>query len=603
MAEKLSFKISATDDSQKAFGSFAKNARNYKNKITELIKKSKKTENPFKRAGNQLKGISKEFKNINKSQTKLGKSFKKMEGVGDDLADTLKNVNREDEVIASKMAQKGKAIQQSLGMKQPTKDSDQVKNILSQTQKSKQQIQSINILKVNKIETKDFSSKKISTTGAKNLAAGVTSKLSEKMDKNLSEGLGKIGAGIGMVAGGFVAAIGVAYSVMSAKATAFKQSAQQQIGGLQQLGFGATEGIPGQKTTGGFYSGYRGKGPGETEFFLTGQQQVEAMTSFAKQAGAKKEQLNQMMYGDQENLGLGAVTQAYGLNIGQTAGTAGLLQRFGRPGETGMEGLFRGMGTAEKVGMGGARMQEFLDSMQEAITQAVYDGSLRSNDSMIKGLEVLMGSNDERLKALAPEILRTSTQTMNQAAMLQGGPQGNFMFQAVLNQMKKQGGGNLFDVMERLASGDWLKNAQAALQEAKKRSGDNEQWAAFNLAKGLGLNIASPQAQQEIFKMIEKGETGGETLTKGLFEAEIQKRLENTAMMIEETVKTDYVESLHTLSEANRDAAVAVNSLREVITTIVDKGYELGKGATQRFFGVNLDVQTGPLGPVEQGYQ
>jgi hypothetical protein len=602
MADKLNFKISATDDSKSGFDSFSKNAKNHKKEIADLIKKSKKTGDPFKKMGSQLKGFSKEFDKINKSQTKFGNTFKKINSAGDDLADTLKSVNKEDEVLASKLTQKGKSIQQALKSPQSQiqQQQGQMQKALQQSGASRQM--TVQTLKVQKLETKSFAGKGMMGEGGKNLSKQVSNKLSEKIDKNLSEGLGKIGAGVGMIAGGFIAAIGVAYSVMAAKASAFRAQAQQQIGGLQQLGFGAREGIPGQQATGGFYAGYRGRGPGGTETFMTGQQQIEAMTAYARQTGGTRQQIESIMYGrGQGNLSLGALTQAYGLNVGETAGTAGVLQRFQGKGEAGgLNTLIRAMGGAERVGMGGARMKEFLDAMQEAVTQGVMSGSQRTNADMIKGLETLMSTNDERLKALAPEILRTSTQTMNQAAMLQGGPQGNFMFQAVLNQMKKEGGGNLFDVMERLASGDWLKNAQAALQEARQRSGGNEQWTAFNLAKGLGLNIASPKAQQEIARMIEEGRApGGEPLTQKMFQQEVQRRLESTAQMIEETTKADYVESLHTLSEANLDAAKAVNSLREVITTIVDKGYELGKGATQRFFGVEL----GPVYSTEKEFR
>lgn len=578
MADKLGFKISAEDDSKKAFDSAKKNVKDYKKEITELLKKSKKTDDPFKKMGKSLKGFSKEFNKINQSQKKFNSSFQK---TGDNVADTLKNVGREDEVIAQKMAQGGKGMQQSLAKAKEAEIAKQLKK----TEEKKSKTQTVNLIKVDKLEVKKFDR---GAGGKDGLTKGVSDSLSKQIDKNLSEGLGKVGAGVGMVAGGFIAAIGVAYSVMTAKANAFKAKAQQQMGGLQQLGFGAREGVPGQDTTGGFYSGYRGKGPGGNEFFLTGQQQIEAMTGFAGQTGGNRKQLENMMYGKKSGgLNLGSLTQAYGLNVGQTAGTAGMFERFGG-GAGGMQTLIKAMGSAEKVGMGGARIKEFLDAMQEAVSQAVQDGSSRSNAGMLKGLETLMGTNDERLKALAPEILRTSTQTMNQAAMLQGGSQGNFMFQAVMNQMKKEGGGNLFDTMERLASGDWLKNAQAALQEAKKRSGGDEQWTAYNLTKGMGLNVASPKSQQEIARMIEKGEVGGKTLTRGLLEREVSQRMRNTAKMIEETVKTEYVQSLHTLSEANKDAAVAVHSLREAITTIIDKGYELGKKPVERFFGADM---------------
>ena len=596
MSEKLSFKIGATDDSKKGFDSAKKNVKDYKKEITDLIKKSKKTENPFKKMGNQLKGFSKEFGKINKSQQKFNNSFQKANKAGDNLADTLKNVNREDEVIAQKMAQGGKGVQQSIVKAKEEKEKAMQKQLVKKEQ-DKEKTKSVNVLKVEKMEVKKFE-KGVAGAEGKGLTKQVSDKLSKQIDKNLSEGLGKIGAGVGMVAGGFIAAIGVAYSVMAAKASAFRSKASQQIGGLQQLGFGAREGIPGQQTAGGFYSGYRGKGPGGSEYFLTGQQQVEALTGFGRQTGGNRKQLERMLYGGRGGLNIGSVSQAYGLNIGETAERAGMFERFGQGG-SGMQTLIQSMGGAERVGMGGARIKEFLDAMQEAVSQAVYDGSLRSNDSMMKGLESLMGTNDERLKALAPEILRTSTQTMNQAAMLQGGPQGNFMFQAVMNQMKKEGGGNLFDVMERLASGDWLKNAQAGLQEARKRAGGDRQWSAFNLTKGLGLNIASPKAQQEIANLIERGQVGGKTLTRDLLQQEIATRMKNTAQMIEETVKTDYVESLHTLSEANRDAAAAVNSLREVITNIVDRGYELAKAPVSRFFGTEM----GPTYPTKPGYK
>ncbi len=588
MAEPLSFKIGAKDDTKNAFNSAKKNIKDYKKEISDLIKKSKRTENPFKKMGKQLKGFTKEFKEINKQQKNVFASFKKMGDAGDDIADTLKNVNREDVIIAEKMAQRGKGMQQQ---------SQQVAQQLQQPQKDqKSQMQSVKLLRVDKIETKDFIGKAVSKKGENQLVKKVSGELTKKIDKNMSEGMQKIGAGIGMGFGGVVAAIGVLYSVMAAKASAFKAASRQQIGGLQQLGFGAREVVPGQKAAGGFYSGYRGVGPGGGEFYLTGQQQVEAMTGFARQTGGNRKQLERMMYGRRSKFPLGALTQAYGLNVGQTAERAGMFERFGQGG-SGMQTLVQAMGGAERVGMGGARIKEFLDAMQDAVTQAVYDGSQRSNASMVESLEVLMGTNNERLKAMAPQILRTSTQAMTQAAMLQGGPQGNFMFQAVMSQMKRKGvKANIFDVREQLASGPWLENARAGLQEARRRMGGNENWTAATLAKGLNFNLASPRMEQEMVRLIEKGEIGGKELTRELLEKEITTRIKNTARMLEETVKMDYVESLHTLSDANAKAAEKVNDFREVVQKTIDAIYE---AATSRnFFGINL----GPVDPSRSGY-
>jgi len=114
----------------------------------------------------------------------------------------------------------------------------------------------------------------------------------------------------------------------------------------------------------------------------------------------------------------------------------------------------------------------------------------------------------------------------------------------------------------------------------------------------MGLDIASPKAQQEIAKMIEEGKVGGKALTQQGLQQEVQKRLEGTSEMIESTSKQEYLQSIHELSDANKDAAVVVNKLRETIQTIVDKGYELGESGVKRFFGVEL----GPMVPTEKGY-
>jgi len=590
MSNEFKFKISAQDDSKKAINSSKKNLSDYKKELLDLFKKSKNIESPFKNNEKYLKNISKEFKNINKAQNKFGSTFKKINSSGEDLADTLKSVNREDEVLAQKLTEKGKKLQSGIGLK------NEIKNQMSNENMLQKQKPSSNIMKVDKLEVKNF---KGGSGGGGNLSKDISNKISDKIDKNLSDGLGKIGAGVGMVAGGFIAAIGVAYSVMSAKANAFRQEANQQIQGLQQVGFGARGGIRGQKTAGGFYSGFQGVGPGGQSYFLTGKQQVEMMSEYARQTGAGRKEIENMMYGSRGGFSIGAAGQAYGLNPGQLAGQAGILQRFGR-GEQGLNTLMSAMAGAERSGMGGARMQEFLDAFQEAVTQGVMTGSQRTNRSMLSGLETLMSTNDERLKALAPEILKTSTQTMNQAAMLQGSPQSNFLFQAVLRQRQKGGlNAGALDVSEQLASGSWLKNAQAALSYSQDMYGKNSPWSALTFSKGMGLNIASPKAQQELARMIEEGVgPGGKTLTQESFQSELQKRLQNTSRMIEETTKADYVESLHALSEANRDAAAAVNSLREVITSIVDRGYELGKGATQRFFNVEM----GPTLPTQKGF-
>jgi hypothetical protein len=571
---KLSFKIAAVDSTKNAVNSSKENLKRLRKEISDLFKESKKTEEPFH-------GIEKQLKNVSKAS--------------EDLADVFKNVNKEDEAIAAKMKEKGKELQQI--MQKPKKEKDlrtlsTEKGIQTALQQATTQATTVKEVKVDRMSVRRYAEEGIAGMGKVGGRKGTTTTEKGAGGQDLSSTLMGIGGKGGVISGIIMAAIGTTYGLMAAKGGAFRGAAGAQRQALQQLGFGAlpttVEGmmVGGKKVNvGGLYSGYKGQFGG-VPTYLTGQQQTTMMQAFAQQTGAGRGRLETMMYGRGGGIPIAALAQAYGMAPEQLAGTAGLFERFGM-GRRGTKGVEQTMSMAERVGMGGARMQEFIDAMQEALTQAVYDGTYRTQASLLKGLGTLMDTNDERLKALAPEIMRTSSQKMQQAAMLGGGVESNFMLQAVINQRRQVGaGGGIFDVMEQLASGDWLKNAQAALIEAGRRSGGNKQWEAFTFTRAMGLNIASPKMQQELAKMVRKGITPeGKKLTGETFQQEVQKRLKATSEIIDKTSRMDYVESIHTLSEANKDAAKGLIELKERVFDLSDAMYtsakKIGKSVSQ----------------------
>jgi len=562
---KFSFKITASDATRSAVNSSKKNLKGLRDEVAKIFKESKKADKPF---------------------VDMEKSLKKVGKASEDLADILKNVNKEDEAMAAKLREKGKELEQYL--KAPKKGAEAkslspVKAMQGASQQSMTQAMTIREVKVDKMTV--ASSRTGGKGGTPTTKKGATP-AGGKPEDTMSGIMGALGKA-GIVGAVIMSTVGLVYGIMAAKANAFTGAAGQQATGLQQMGFGSTEGMLGNKKTnvGGFYSGFKGE-YGGSPYYMTGQTQVGMMSAFARQTGAGKGRLENMMYGREGGIPMGALSQAYGLNAEQLAGTAGTFERFGQ-GKKGTTSLAETMAGAESAGMGGARMQEFIDAMQEALTQAVYDGTQRTQGSMLKGLGVLMNTNDERLKALAPEIMKSSTQAMTRAASLQGSPESNFMLQSAINRRKKSGeSGTMFDVMEDLASGDWLSNAQAALDESSRRTGGNKQWEAYTFTKAMGLNIASPKMQQDIANMVRKGETPeGKKLSGKNFQEEVQKRLKSTSEVIDKTVKMDYVESLHTISEANKDAAAGINKMKEAVLGATDALYSLGKKGSKGIIG------------------
>lgn len=602
---RLSFKIKADLDNADA----VKASKELKKQLLDAMGQKKK-DDPFQQASEGLKGYTKQFEKLNKSQNKLNNSLTGVSKASEDIADVLKNVNREDLAIANKLAQKGKEMQMSGKNKKPDtsllkggglsvgkqlveQSAQQSKKLISDVSKYQAiqkpqmgqmmqgtQEQQVSMLKASQLNVENMKVNNSTFEKAGGLGAGgisgksdfkqTTDTLRTKIDDAISSGLKAMGAGMGIpLAGALVAGAGIGYQVMSAKAGAFRQQAQQQIQPLTQLGFGAGEG-----GVDGFYRGTEGTGPGGQQYFLTGQQQSRAMVEFARQTGSKKRgQIEDAITGGR--LPLAAVGQAYGLDIAQMAGTAGTMQRFGAKGEKGTDQLIRSMGMAERVGMGGARQQEFIDAMQEAMTAGVQEGMQTSNAGLMQGLGTLMSTNDERLKAIAPEIMRSSTQVMGQAATLRGGAESNLAFQAIMNQMQEtKPGATIFDVQEQLADqSKWLENMQAILRESSKRAGGQEDFTALYFTRAIGKEIASPELRKELVNLIR---SGAPDLSMADFEKEVAKRMESTSQMVGKTLKQDVIENLHSLSKANSDAADGVNALRETITKFTDSVYEDG---------------------------
>jgi hypothetical protein len=540
---ELKFKLSIIDTTKKQLASARDNFKN----LFKNISSSSKTDfgKATKDVENFYKTISKESK-----RAKVGRGG----GALEQTAGVLGAVNREDVALMQAIKEKGKSLQERFRQKNVTEMTKDNSPLGSNTQTTGQ-------AKFHKISANELHVLKITGTGMRGgSVTGQTSsdKLREEMKDVSGTGKGG-GAGgalgkAGIVGAIAMAVIGTIYAAMSSRAEAFRTAANQQMAGIQSMGFGSATGPAGLYT--GFKSGNKG-----AMYGLTGAQQVEMMSAFSKQTGAGRNQAESLMTG-QNNLA--QMQNAFGFNSGQLGGWAGTFQRFGQ-GKSGMGMLQQSLQGAQNVGMGGARSEEFINDMQEALTQAVYSGSKRSFDDLDKSLGALMKTSDERIKVLAPQILQSSTQAMQQASLLKGGMGESYMYQSVA-QMRRQRGESTTpeDISRQLSgksTGDWLKSMQDMITMTRKQYGGGYQGGvALSNLPGFE-NIKDVDTINEIASQI----LGGGVQNKGDLSKILQGRLESIQQPLAMTQMQDVRESTNTITEANKLCADAVFKFRDVI--------------------------------------
>jgi len=549
--DEFKFKINIIDETKK---NLARAKDNFKT-FFKNISGSSKTD-----FGKASKDVEKYYKTLNTES----KKFKKGRGVGEGVTHVLESVNREDVALMQAMKEKGKSLKEDLQQRRKEKSGtgfgdESSSDIRGQSRQAKFRTITATELTVSKI------------TGAKIQGGGTGLTAQDKLREEMKDvsGTGKTGGGGGAlgkagIAGAIImATIGAVYGILSARAEAFRTAGNAQMQGIQQMGFGSTTGPA------GFYRGFMRNQKGQdvvdarnAYYGLTGSQQVEMMSSYAKQTGGGRKQTEGIVNQ------LAQLQNAYGFGPGQLGEWAGNYQRFGQ-GQNGVSTLMKTMQTAKDVGMGGARSEEFIRDMQEALTQAVMQGSQRSVDDLDKSLGALMKTSDERLKAMGPEILQSAMQTTGQAAMMEGGSKESFVFQAVQRGMQKKGmRAGLSDVQDEL-NDHLLETQQMTIDAVEQLMGKGTRNAAMMMQRVVpGFEKFTDPRQ--ILKEAENIKTGAPvTGTKGYVGAEISDRLKTQRESMYYTQFQDVRESANTLIDANKLCAAAVNEFRNALENTI----------------------------------
>lgn len=161
---------------------------------------------------------------------------------------------------------------------------------------------------------------------------------------------------------------------------------------------------------------------------------------------------------------LSRTASAYGIDMNRMGTFAGMAGRFGSVDPQRFS--LAAVGGAEKVGMGGARMGEFLDNLQTAITSAVFSGSRQTTASTLQTMTTLMNTSDERTKAMVPQMMESASGIFTGASTMQGGPAESIAFQAIRNELGP--GASLRQIRSRLAQGGTIQNMRSMVNFASQ---------------------------------------------------------------------------------------------------------------------------------------
>jgi len=574
MAGKLEFKISAVDETKKAFESASSRADKMLDQYKELskaglgpsgeIKGLKKMENQFKRISKEISNMGKQSKQAFQQQP-AGRSGSSSAESGVATAGGMLTSDA-DITMASKVRDIGKGMQvQKTAAQDVAKELKTGGKAFSREKKKKKN-------DMNRIKA-----------GAKSLSGGVGGGMGMGIGGSMGVGGGldvasaaaKQAQEVGKAtvipgAGATLAVAGTTYLMAAKMASAYRQTAGQQMQGMQILGR-AGGGQPG-----GFYAGHEGLG-------ITGAQRVGIMTTYAKQTGITGPDADSGY--DQRMKRMASISAAYGISTGQVSGYGGSFDRYIRGEDKKGSGLTHAILTAEKkgVGMGGARLPEFMDSVKNSLEDAVASGSTVSNKELIDALGMMTSSSDERLKKLAPSIIQGASGSFRQAGMLKGGASESFAMQAVYSQMKKADpSATMWDVRERLSKGATVGNLKANIDFARKMSGGDERMAATMLQQTSAFSgVSSGNQMLEVMKTIDsykKSEGGGKASADSKLGKLLGGRLEGTKEQRSLTLTKAVQDEQLNLNEANKDATIAVNGLKTAIVEVVEQMNNVTKG-------------------------
>jgi len=567
MPGKLEFKISAVDDTQKAFTSASVRADKMLEQYKELskaglgpsgeIKGLKKMENQFKKISNEIKNMNKQLKPVSGGRGTAGRSGAAVES-GVATAGGMMT-SEADVAIASKTREIGRSLQIS-------KD---------KTKEMAQSLQTGGKAFSNEIEKakKNMSSISRSAREMKGIGMGGGGRGGFGGGGGGGGGaidIGSFGAKQAQETGkatvipflGVALAAGAAAYLMGTKmASAYGQAGGQQIRGMQTLG------RAGGSRPGGFYAGYANLG-------ITGAEQVGMMSQYAKQTGITGPDADSTYNKRMETMA--RISSAYGIGAGQVSGYGGTFDRYVRSENKRGSTMSQAIVTAEKTGMGGARLPEFLDAVKNSLEEAVANGSQVSNKELVNALGMMTSTSDQRLKSMAPGILQAGGGSFRQAAMFKGGASEAFAMEAVYAQMKRDDPeATIWDARVQLSKGADVKNVKAMISGARRRSPGNEKRAATMLQQlPMFSKISDPNQMLKVMKMIDtypsvadgklKSASGGKQ--KGI-QAYLDDRLGGKGISEARnlTLKKGVLDEQMNLNIANKEATEIVVGFKEGI--------------------------------------
>jgi len=552
MADELKFKIGAVDDTKKAFESAKKRAGEMLEKYKDLAKAGltpSGEHKSLKKMENQFKKIVDQMKNAGKESQKMFRRPSGTAGRGAGLEGQISGAEalttgREDVFLASKIGDLGKALKAS---------SNTFKENMQSSSKEMEKIKS---------GAKDLGGifKRIGIGGGgAGTGAGIGGRTPIDVTNEQASALQEAGKTLPAV-GIALAAVAGLYKVMSAMSNAFRQRAGAQMTGIQTLGYAG-----GGK--GGFYEG-------DPLLGIQGAEKVNLMAAYARQTmGRTGEQFGPA--GSRVDKMMRAMA-TYGLSAGQVGGYAGTFDRFRKQEEIKNNTMMMSLGAAEEVGMGGARTVEFLDNVKSALSDAVYSGTKRSNKDIITSLMAFSSNSDERIKALAPQIMSASTTLFGRAAMMEGGAAESFAMQSVWNKMKreKQGPVSFFDVQKQMVRNP-LYGTKSMVEEAEKLFPGNKDLAALWLQKsgafGRVQDVDVMKSIMESVKTFDASKSGKMTpealAAKG--EGVVESRLEKLTGAIELTKAQDVRDSNIALIGVNETMVKTTQELKTSIQNLI----------------------------------
>jgi hypothetical protein len=160
------------------------------------------------------------------------------------------------------------------------------------------------------------------------------------------------------------------------------------------------------------------------------------------------------------------LSTAYGIPMQELAtmtGTAAKITTGNVP-----TSLFKTAALAERAGMGGVRTGEFFRQLQDTVESGISSGLSLTSLEVARTQSRFQSVDNERLKSLAPGIIKQGGQIFGAGAALKGGAGSAFALQALMTEK----GMSFEAAREELAKGPKASTFEAVFSLSKKYYGD-----------------------------------------------------------------------------------------------------------------------------------